>query len=145
MTLFDILFVSLAGLELVAVGVLAYVGLQVLQTMKKAQKTVEPTLSEAKAVAQVGAAMANHARANGEVVAKRVKLVADRVRHRVEHTKRVVKELKPQGEQASHAIQAVGDRTREAVQTARTLGDLAQRIRRVKAAAQAAADAAQNP
>lgn len=145
MTVFDIVFVVLAGLELLAVGGLAYAGLQAVQTMKKAQRTVEPTLSEAKAVAQVGAAMANHARASGEDVAKRVKLVADRVRHRVEHTTRVVKELKPQREQATQAIQVAGDKTREAVQTARTLGDLAQRIRRVKSAAQAAADAAQNP
>ena len=83
-------------------------------------------------------AMANHAYVDGHVVAKRVTLVAARVKHRVEHTRRLVEELKPQGKEAVTTLQVRG---KDMVETAQTLGDLSRRMARIKSAADAAARA----
>ena len=138
----DTVFMALAAVEIIAVGAMLYVGLKLVETAKKGQQTVEPALNEAKAVAELGKAIAEHARKDGEKTARRVKLVFDRVRHRVEHTKRVVKELKPGGQETALALRTAHEKGQQVARTARSLGGLAQSLGRVGSAARAAADAA---
>jgi uncharacterized membrane-anchored protein YhcB (DUF1043 family) len=143
-TLTDTLFVAFAAVDLIAVGIIGFVAMKLLETAKKGQQTVEPALNEAKAVADVGKAIADRVREDGTATARRVKVVLDRVKHRVEHTKRVVQELKPGGQETGQALQIAGEKSRQAVHTARSVGDIAQRLGRLRTAAHAAADAARD-
>ncbi|HEU4754374.1 MAG TPA: hypothetical protein VFU47_14800, partial [Armatimonadota bacterium] len=78
----------------------------------------------------------------GLAVAARVQGVAGKVKQRVATTRRIAMELKPGGVGAGEAVK---DTRAELAGRARKLGDMAQRLSRVKAAAEAAASAARQP
>jgi hypothetical protein len=138
MTGWDTFFVVMALLDVVFVGALAFVGLKMLDSVKRGQKQAQPAIDEAKALAELGKALANHAKEDGQLVVGRVKGVAGKVKERLETTRRVVGELKPAAQETSTQLQAQrADLSRKV----RVIGDLALRAGRVKAAAEAARDA----
>lgn len=139
LTGWDIAFLSLAALQLIAMGLLAAYGVAMLGTMKKAQRRAQPAINEARALAQMGLAMATHTRDESLSMAARVKGVVTKVRARVETTKRIVGELKPHGRETALAARE----TRAAVaRRARQARDVGFRLLRLKNAAEAAAKAA---
>jgi len=142
MTGFDIFFVVLATLDIIFVALLAFIGLHMLETAKRGQQQVEPALREAKSVADRGKAMAKHAQEDGLATAARVKAVVQKVKQRVETTKRIAGELKPHGQETSQAVQQSRE---ELARKAESAKDLGRRLGRLKAAAQAAAEAARRP
>ena len=141
MTAWDRVFLALAIVDVISVVALGYAAMLLLDTGKRVQRQVTPAMNEAKALAAMGQAMVNHARADAHVVTKRVSLVAVRVKHRVAHTRRIVDELKPEG---ARAISSLQTSSQEAAHHARTLGDVARRVARLKTAAEAAAQAARS-
>lgn len=140
MTAWDRVFLALVVIDVISVVALAYGAMLLLDTGKRVQRQATPAVNEAKALAAMGQAMVNHARADAHVVSKRVGLVAVRVKHRVEHTRRLVQELKPESEKAIASLQTSG---KEAAHHARTLSDVARRVARLKTATEAAVQAAQ--
>lgn len=141
MTLIDTIVLVMAVLQVIAVGLMVYAGVQMLETGKRGQQMLNPALLEVKALAETGKALAEHAKTDGTRIAGRVKEVAGRVRRRVETTRKLLRELKPQAQAATTEVQ----RTRQDVaSTTHTLRDLAVRAGRVRNAVRAATTAARN-
>jgi hypothetical protein len=136
MTGWDIAFVSVAVISLISVGVMAWVGLQMKQTMQTGQRRVQPAIREAQELAQHGKTMAEGAKARGMAMTTRVQAVTAKLKQRVETTRRIAGELKPHG---SEGIGVAPARPLGVSHKAATLGDMARRITRVSAAARSAA------
>ncbi|HTE16912.1 MAG TPA: hypothetical protein VK689_00855 [Armatimonadota bacterium] len=144
----DTFILAMALTQVIFVGLLVWMALHMLDTLKQGQKRVQPAVDEAKAVAEMGKAVATHAREEGAAVVLRVKAVAEKVKQRVATTRRIVGELKPA---ARETASEVGEKREELAQAAhavsekaRTVRDIAQRLGRVKSAAESAAGAARN-
>jgi hypothetical protein len=140
MTLVDTIFVVLAALQVIAIGVMIWVGLAMMDTAKKGQKAMQPTLDEVKAVTEAGTTIATHAKEKGMAALNRVKAVAGVVKKRIGTTVRVAKELKPGAEEAATGIQ---QHRESALGTAQKVGEIARGLGRVRAAAEAASRARQ--
>jgi hypothetical protein len=138
----DTLFLALAILDAVLVAAMVLAGLMIMEAVKKGQRSAQPAVQEAKALADIGKALANRAKTDGTAMTTRVKAVAGRVKQRVETTRRIAGELKPHGQSAAAAVRETGG---DLARKARGARDLAQRLGRLKSAADAAVDAARNP
>ncbi|MFN3650174.1 MAG: hypothetical protein ACK47B_11395 [Armatimonadota bacterium] len=142
MTTGDIVFLVLLGLQVLSLIAMGVAGWLMLQTFKRARRQVTPAVKEGQALAELGKAMAISAAREGTAMAGRVKGVTQKVKQRVETTRRIAAELKPQGSQAAEAI---GEQKVDLSRKARTIGDLAKRLGRVKSAADRAVEAARTP
>jgi hypothetical protein len=140
-TTLDIVFIAFAVIDLIALAVMAWVGLQFMRIAKQGQRTVGPALREARQLATLGKAMATETRTAGMDAFGRIKAVARKVKQRVETTRRIAGELKPARETAATAA----DVSKDLAARAHTAGDMVQRLGRVKRAADAAVRAARNP
>jgi hypothetical protein len=141
MTLIDTIVVVLAILQVIAVALMAFVGVQMLETARRGQQMLSPALLEVKALTETGKAVAEHAREDGLHIAGRIKNVAAKVRQRWETTRKIIRELKPQAQATTTEVQ----RTQQDVATTTaTLRDLAERAGRVRNAVSAASAAARN-
>ncbi len=139
MTPMDRVFVAFAALQLVSVGLIAWVGFRMLETIKRAQARVQPAMREVRALAGTGKALAEHAKRDGTSTITRVHGLLDRLHARVAHTRRVLEALKPAGKETFTALRSTAG---DVAGTAERIGDVAQRLSRLKTAAEAAAQAA---
>jgi methyl-accepting chemotaxis protein len=148
MTGFDVFFLVMAAIDLVALVLLTLVGMRMIATARQGQQRAAPAIREVRALAETGKALASHARKDGQIVLERVKAVSGKVKERVETTKRIASELRPSAKEAASNVQETAARAREKGErvqgTARSLGDMARRVGRIRSAAEAAADAARN-
>ena len=135
MTAMDSVFVGLAAIQLIAVGWMAWVAMQMLETARKGQRQVQPAVREVKALVGTGKALAEHARKDGQVVVGRVKAVVGKVRERLETTRRIALEIRPSVRETASELQSTRE---DLARTASTVGDVAQRLSRVGAAARSA-------
>ncbi|MCC2669951.1 MAG: hypothetical protein K0Q72_2422, partial [Armatimonadetes bacterium] len=91
---------------------------------------------------ETGKALAFHIRDDGKEMAQRVTTVAQIVKRRVATTRQIISEIKPRSAETAEAVRDAASSVRETSadlgNRARTVGDLAQRLSRVKTAAQAA-------
>lgn len=145
MTLLDRWFLGLLildGLCLIAMGVAA---VWMLETLKRAQARTEPAIREVKALADTGKAMVEHAKQDGQSTVTRVKGLVGRIKGRVDHTRALIDELKPQSRETLEHVRHVRDTAADVAEKAQKLNDVAQRLSRLKTAAQAAAQAARTP
>ena len=131
MTVFDIILVAFAALDVVFVIAMVVAVLRFRATAVEGEKQVRPAVREAKALADLGKALAIHAKEEATAVASRVSAVAGRVRRRYETTRHIIQEIRPQAKDAVNTVQSAGRK-------AQAMGDLAQRLKRVKTAAEAA-------
>jgi hypothetical protein len=141
MTGFDVAFVVLAVLDMLFIVWMGLTAYQMLQTAQRGSRQSQPLLKEAKALADRGTAMVTQARDQGMGAVHRVQSIAAKVRQRVETTRRIIGELKPA---AQETVTAVRDQREDLVKKTRAVGDMTQRLARVRAAAQAAVAAARD-
>jgi hypothetical protein len=141
MTGMDTFFVVIAAIDLIAVGVMAAYAVRMLQTAREAQRRAEPAIRGARAVADIGQSLATRVSTDGRHVAERVTGVAERVKRRVQTTRRIAAELKPGGSEAADAVRQAST---DIAGRARSMTEMAQRLQRLKTATQAAARAARN-
>jgi len=136
-------FAVVDGLAVVGMGTAGWL---LLKTAKRAQGQLQPAIQEVQAVVGLGKAMADHARTDGRAAFERVKAVTGAVRRRVETTRRIVRELKPAAQETALAVQeTVGEKQADLARTSAAVGDLGKRLGRLRAATQAALDAARRP
>src|SRR3569833_2303493 len=135
MTGMDTFFVVMAIVDVIAVAGMVYVAARMLDTLKQGQQQAEPAIREAKAVAEMGKALAIHARDNGTAVAGRIKNVATKVQRRFQTTRQIVTELAPPTREAAEAARAAQKSVKE---TATSIAEIARGMGRIRAAAEAA-------
>lgn len=139
MTTADTVFVVMAIVDGIALAIMVYIAVRLLETGKKVQRRAGPAIQEARSIAGTGKALADQVRGDGEAMNRRVREVAGRVRRRLENTRHIVSELRPGGRETP-AGAVVG-----AARNARALGDMTRRLGRIKSAADAAAAASKRP
>ena len=139
MTLFDRLFLAMAIIDVLALIAMGWIGLRMLETLKRAQREANPALREGKALAVLARTVLTEARESATTVTSRVKALAEKVKHRVATTRRIAGEIVPHGRESASMARETGA---DLAGKARTMGDLGRRLARVKSAAEAAASAA---
>ena len=142
MTGMDTFFVVMAILDVVFIAGMVWAASRMLETTKTGITKMEPALREAKALSETGKALAAHVKEDGQAMVTRVSTVAQAVKRRVATTRQIIGEIKPRAEETASAVRDAAANVRETreelAQKARTVGDLATRLGRVKNAAQAA-------
>jgi methyl-accepting chemotaxis protein len=138
----DTFFVVMAILDVVFIAGMVWTAIRMLETAKSGATKVEPAIREVKALTETGKALAFHIRDDGKEMAQRVTTVAQIVKRRVATTRQIISEIKPRSAETAEAVRDAASSVRETSadlgNRARTVGDLAQRLSRVKTAAQAA-------
>lgn len=142
MTGWDTFFITMAGLDGIAIALMALFGIRMLENAREGVAKADPALREVKALAEAGKALATHAQKDGLVIAQRVKSLAGTVKRRVNTTKQILGELKPRSAETAATVREAAANVRETstdlANKARKVNDLAQRLGRVRSAAEAA-------
>src|SRR5690348_16895799 len=98
MTLLDRIVMAMAVVQALAVVGMGVAGAMMFETFRKAKKAADPALNAAKAVADAGGTIVEHARTDGMAAIKRVTDVAQVVKRRAETTVRIAKQIRPGAE-----------------------------------------------
>lgn len=141
MTAMDGFFVGMAILDLVFIAGMVVAAMKLLQTTRKGAEKAAPALRELKALQETGTAMANHLSTDGRSSMLRIKTVAEAVKRRVANTQRILRELRPHAEETSLRVR---ETSADLSQKAHAVGDMAQRLSRLRTAAVAARQAARD-
>jgi uncharacterized coiled-coil protein SlyX len=142
MTGWDTFFITMASLDVIAIAGMALAGVRMLEKTREGLAKADPALREVKSLAEAGKALATHAQKDGLVIAGRVKSLAGVVKRRVNTTKQIFGELKPRSAETAETVReaaaTVRETSTELANKARKVNDLAQRLGRVRSAAEAA-------
>jgi hypothetical protein len=142
MTGMDTFFVTMAILDVIAIAGMALAGIRMMEKAREGLAKVDPALREVKALTETGQALAAHAKKDGLVISKRVMTLVEVVKRRVNTTRQIISELKPQGVETATTVRETAEAVRatsaDLANKARTVNDLAQRLGRVRSAAEAA-------
>lgn len=141
MTDLDKILLVLAILQAIAIAAMVWVGVSFAGTFKRARKTADPALQEAKGIAAAGKSLGLRVKSEGMASAKRARTVLAVVKRRADTTLRIAREIKPHVEEtAAHAREA----RQKAAHTAQSVSGLASSLGRLKHAAKSAARAARS-
>jgi methyl-accepting chemotaxis protein len=142
MTLLDRWFLGLMIVDGLCLIGMAVAAMRMLETLKRAQARTQPAIREVKALADTGKALVAHAKQDGQATVTRVTTLVERVKARVNHTRNLIQELKPH---TRETVDTVRNAAVDVADKAQKINDVAQRLSRLKTAAQAAAQAARTP
>jgi hypothetical protein len=135
MTLLDRIVMAMAVVQALAVVGVGIAGVMMFETFRKAKKAADPALNTAKAVADAGSAIVDHARTDGMAAVKRVTDIAQVVKRRAQTTVRIAKQIRPTAETTLAEVRA---RQADVLHTARHATGLAGSLNRLSKAARAA-------
>lgn len=142
MTGMDTFFVTMAILDVIAIAGMALAGIRMMEKAREGLAKIDPALREVKALTETGQALAAHAKKDGLIITQRVKTLVAVVKRRVNTTKQIIGELRPRSAETAATVRetaaAVRASSAELANKARTVNDLAQRLGRVRTAAEAA-------
>jgi methyl-accepting chemotaxis protein len=142
MTGMDTFFVVMAILDVIFIAGMALAGIRMLEKTREGIAKLDPALREIRALSETGQALAIHVKKDGFVMTQRVKTLVEVVKRRVHTTRQIIDELKPRSAETAATVRetaaAVRETSAELANKARTVNDLAQRLGRVRTAAEAA-------
>jgi len=142
MTGMDTFFVTMAILDVIAIAGMAFAGIRMMEKAREGLTKIDPALREIKALSETGQALAAHVKKDGLVMTHRVKTLVEVVKRRVNTTKQIIGDLKPRTAETVATVRetaaAVRETSADLANKARTVNDLAQRLGRVRSAAEAA-------
>lgn len=138
MSTLDIVIVSLAGLQVLALTLMAVTGYLAYRTGMRTYGAAKPALDRASAIAGTGKALADRVRTDGLARVKKVQAVAAAVKKRVQTTVRIARELKP-GAQAT--VEEAKRQRAPLENTTHRVGAIARGLARIRTAAERAREA----
>jgi hypothetical protein len=144
MTTWDMVFVALAVLDLLAVGLIAAAAIGMAKRGGVAFQRLQPGITHGSHLVQEGTSLAKSAATHGKAIFEDVKATAQTVGRRVSTTRHLVEEVIHPDPDASP--QAIAAEVRESLQVARRQAEQGQEwIDRVNRLRRAAARAAKAP
>lgn len=142
MTGMDTFFIAMAVFDVIFIAAMVFAGIKMLETTREGIARLDPALREIKAITETGKTLATHAKKDGLAVTQRVKTLVEVVKRRVHTTRQIIDELKPRSAETAATVRETASALRETsadlANKARTVNDLAQRLGRVRSAAEAA-------
>ncbi len=144
MTSIDIALVSLAALQVVALGGMIAAAVMIRERVQDGAQQAGPALRKALAISGMARAMADRSQRDGAALVGRVAGVAAKVGDRVATTVRLAREVKEQFPRTRASVNEVTDQGEQLARQAGEARTMAERLGRIGAAARAAAKAARS-
>lgn len=140
MTTGDTVFFCLLLVQVTTLAALVWLGTRLVEIFRRAQRLSEPSLREVRAVTEILQSAGRRAGRDGAHMVVRIRTLGGRLHARVERTRSLVRELRPDREAAARAVEPLTTLRRRVERAREVKGSLDRLSTAFRAARRAAAE-----